>query len=258
MTSSHDDVFSYSAKNPSDWEWNFLLDEPIKFETLNDNSDIQFIKDDSTKILKGFTIKIKNKDLWDANWEAFEKAKNLTNLLSVIYGEFIFAVPNSMKIQNAHGETTSMIFDNTNPNKPLQELAVDLSDKNIIKLLNDKDASEIIYHLANAIHGSYKNSDSAIRELVLAYGDKQNLPKQFSGYYALRNALSHFEINDIHVKTQIQNQFPKSEFSAKNLDKTSAINRINIIVANFHFLHNALSNFRTKFNLIRKTRERNN
>lgn len=249
------EIHSYSMKNPSDWEWTFLLDQKVKFHTLIGNAETDFLIDDVGKILKGFTIKIGNKNGWEAYWEAYEKAKNLTILLSVIYGEFISAYPYSMKSTNKLGTISSSILDNTDPNKPYQELIIDLSNQNITKLLTDKENLEALYHIANALHDSYGNPDSAIRELVLAYGDVENLPPRFKKYHALRHALSHSEVRD-SIKKQIQKDFPQSEFSGKKLNKTSSFNRGQLIVEDFFFLHNALSDFRRKFGLVTKTRER--
>jgi len=250
------EIEKYAYMNPCDSEWTFKINEVVLYEQLTGNDEISFELDEKNKILLGFTIKIYNKNDFDAWWEVSRKAKNLTNLLSVIFGEFITSRADSTKVKTPIGNSKSVTMDMSNPNKPYQKLTLDLSSEKIQNLFDDENKLEVLYHLGNALHGSYKNPDSAIRELVLAYGDVDNLPDEFKHFRPLRNALSHKEVYEL-VKEQLQKDHKGLEFDGGKLDRLSSKNRTHFIMENFNFLHSALDEFRKKFGLETEKRERN-
>lgn len=238
----------YSMMNKCDWEWNFEVDGIVKYDLLKDGSDIYFNLDKPNKILKGFTVKVSKKDGWNSNWIALEKAKTLTNLLSVIYGEFISAKIKSNCAITPYGKAITQVMDMSSPLRPCQTLVCDLTDKNIRKILTSKKSGEILYHLSNALHNATDSPDSVIRDLILAFGDKDNLPSKYYKYWPLRNAVSHKDVKGWIKK--LKNQYKKLEFNGNTLNRTSSINRTYLIMEAFLFLHNSLDDFRKQLSLI--------
>jgi len=243
---SAQDISRKGMLEPSDWEYKFLLYEKLQYDELIDNESVKFIVDAKKQTLIGFTIKILKKNGFDSNWEANDKAQKITNLLSVIYGDYVSAYVTSCTVDTSIGKTNKTIMDMSNPLKPLQKIKLNLKDQNIVNLIENKETSEKINYLANALYDSYRNPASAIRELVLFHGDYENLPNQFRKYKELRHALSHQNLHDTVKQTLIQN-FQLLELENRNLDKTSSKNLGILITENFDFLHSSVDKFRKDY-----------
>lgn len=249
------EISKKSMLEPSDWEYKFLLHEKLRYEEVTGDDFVKFIVDKEKQELLGFTIKIIKKNGFDSYWEANEKAKKITNLLSVIYGDYVSAYSKSFTVNTSIGQTSATIMDVSNPLKPLQKIKLNLKDQNIINLIEDKEISEKIHYLTNALYDSYRNPESAIRELVLFHGDYKKLPSQFKKFETLRHALSHIKLRT-ELKNILIDNFKLLELNNKNMDKISAKNLSILIMENFHFLHNSVDQFRKEYCLETKKLEK--
>ena len=196
----------------------------------------------TNKLLNGFTINTDNRNYKTSYFIALEKSKTLTNLLGIIYGEYITSTIVSCNASTPFGKVRIQPIDILTPEKPRHLLVCDLTDKKIQKILKSKESGEIICHLANALHNAYDSPDSVIRDLILAFGDKENLPEKYRRYWPLRNAVNHKDIQRWIKK--LKNEFNELEFNESTLNRTSSINRIYLVKESFLFLHNSLDDFR--------------
>ena len=248
MSHNSMEIHKKSMLEPSDWKYKFVLHEKISYEEITSDDITEFIVDKEKHELLGFTVKVIQKKGFDAQFEAYGKAKKITNLLSVIHGDYISSYNKSFTVSTSIGQDSATVMSMDNPRKPLQKIKLNLKDQNIIKLIDDKEISEKIHYLTSALYDSYKNPESVIRELVLFHGDYKNLPDEFKQFKTLRHALSHIELHD-ELKDILKKNNKFLEFDDKNLDKNSSKNRSVLIMKNFHFLHETIEQFRKEFDL---------
>ena len=235
------DIVTWAHENNSDYEFIFKIDKKIKFDKLIGNQDIQFTTENNYFI--GFVIFGKNLENFDAHHKLNDKAKILTNLLSVISGEHIYAYLNTIVTKTPLGESRASVMDIDNPDLPKQKLFLDLKNPENQEIFKNKLLKTTFHHLANALYNSYKNPESAIRELILAYGDTKNLPDEYKKYGYLRNSLSH---SVLKLKSFIKTTklFPRLKFDKNRSLEKNYSNRQYLVHDNFTFLHLAIKEFR--------------
>src|SRR5437870_7388133 len=76
-----------------DWVYNFKLTNMVSFSNLNGSKSIAFETEHlkGKDYLSGFRLTLTKKRDPDAYWSAMEIAKRLTNLISVLAGEYVSA-----------------------------------------------------------------------------------------------------------------------------------------------------------------------
>lgn len=87
------DITERSHNHDSDWTFHFILNMSIPYTKMVGISSIIFItkKDANQRYLVGFDLRITKKRYPDSYWSAMEIAKRLTDLMSVLYGDYVSA-----------------------------------------------------------------------------------------------------------------------------------------------------------------------